>query len=224
MDARVPYHIVLLRALEFRGRKKKEVRKPPDEEYYYDYKTFMKYKDDGLGHDKWVESEMRIDPDQGSPQYRMNFLDDDKWARAQTYAQGDDVSEQLCICGTESYKYKTYIQCDECKRWYHPQCMGMTEKQADELEEFVCKMCARKKTDVDIALEEAIKAITSNRDKPLETTRNHKRERQLGTFRERTVAIGMAAAKPHLIGPKATMAKTIAEQAFDSVYPDYSVQ
>ncbi|PWA36970.1 Bromo adjacent homology (BAH) domain-containing protein [Artemisia annua] len=33
------------------------------------------------------------------------------------------------------------VQCEECKDWFHPACMGMTIEDAKKLEQFMCSEC-----------------------------------------------------------------------------------
>jgi nucleosome-remodeling factor subunit BPTF len=36
-----------------------------------------------------------------------------------------------------------YIGCDLCSNWFHGVCVGITEKEAKKLEDFVCPGCRR---------------------------------------------------------------------------------
>nr|BAJ98370.1 predicted protein [Hordeum vulgare subsp. vulgare] len=35
------------------------------------------------------------------------------------------------------------VQCEGCKDWFHPTCMGMTIEQAKKLDTFLCADCAK---------------------------------------------------------------------------------
>ncbi|XP_047162664.1 chromatin remodeling protein EBS-like isoform X2 [Vigna umbellata] len=34
------------------------------------------------------------------------------------------------------------VQCEGCKDWYHPACVGMTIEEAKKLDHFVCSECS----------------------------------------------------------------------------------
>ncbi|KAK2833852.1 hypothetical protein Q5P01_017741 [Channa striata] len=48
-----------------------------------------------------------------------------------------------CICKTPYDESKFYIGCDLCSNWFHGTCVGITEKEAKKLEDFVCNDCKR---------------------------------------------------------------------------------
>ena len=45
-------------------------------------------------------------------------------------------------CGS-SVVSRFYIGCDLCSNWFHGVCVGITEKEAKKLEDFVCPGCRR---------------------------------------------------------------------------------
>lgn len=52
-------------------------------------------------------------------------------------------SKLYCICKTPYDESKFYIGCDLCSNWFHGACVGITEKEAKKLEDFVCNDCKR---------------------------------------------------------------------------------
>ncbi|KAL7890863.1 hypothetical protein AOLI_G00003390 [Acnodon oligacanthus] len=48
-----------------------------------------------------------------------------------------------CICKTPYDETKFYIGCDLCTNWYHGDCVGITEKQAKKMDDYVCVECKR---------------------------------------------------------------------------------
>ncbi|KAK5856778.1 hypothetical protein PBY51_008349 [Eleginops maclovinus] len=48
-----------------------------------------------------------------------------------------------CVCKTAYDESKFYIGCDLCSNWFHGACVGITEKEAKKLEDFVCDDCKR---------------------------------------------------------------------------------
>ncbi|KAK7939047.1 hypothetical protein WMY93_002373 [Mugilogobius chulae] len=48
-----------------------------------------------------------------------------------------------CVCKTPYDESKFYIGCDLCSNWFHGACVGITEKEAKKLEDFVCNDCKR---------------------------------------------------------------------------------
>lgn len=50
----------------------------------------------------------------------------------------------LCRCRKPENPKEYYIQCRECKEWYHPRCIGTTQKQCEQEREaggFTCPEC-----------------------------------------------------------------------------------
>ena len=33
------------------------------------------------------------------------------------------------------------IQCSDCNEWFHGECVGVTEKDADQTEDYFCSTC-----------------------------------------------------------------------------------
>lgn len=48
-------------------------------------------------------------------------------------------TKKYCIC-RQSY-HSEMIGCDECDEWYHLQCVGLSQTQADKLERYLCIRC-----------------------------------------------------------------------------------
>uniref|UniRef100_A0A8R1I4V8 Uncharacterized protein n=1 Tax=Caenorhabditis japonica TaxID=281687 RepID=A0A8R1I4V8_CAEJA len=52
-----------------------------------------------------------------------------------------DVAIPHCICQQLYDPSKFYIQCEMCARWYHGECVNVTEKKANQLEHWSCEQC-----------------------------------------------------------------------------------
>ncbi|KAG5853753.1 hypothetical protein ANANG_G00029660 [Anguilla anguilla] len=48
-----------------------------------------------------------------------------------------------CICKTPYDESKFYIGCDLCTNWYHGECVGITEKEAKKMDDYICNECKR---------------------------------------------------------------------------------
>ncbi|PVH36936.1 hypothetical protein PAHAL_6G201500 [Panicum hallii] len=48
-----------------------------------------------------------------------------------------------CKCEMPYNPDDLMVQCDACKDWFHPSCMGMTIEQAKKLDHFVCSDCVK---------------------------------------------------------------------------------
>ncbi|CAH9081623.1 unnamed protein product [Cuscuta epithymum] len=46
-----------------------------------------------------------------------------------------------CKCELPYNPDQWMIQCEECKDWYHPSCVGMSVEQTKELDQYVCSDC-----------------------------------------------------------------------------------
>uniref|UniRef100_A0A4W5MX63 Bromodomain PHD finger transcription factor n=1 Tax=Hucho hucho TaxID=62062 RepID=A0A4W5MX63_9TELE len=48
-----------------------------------------------------------------------------------------------CVCKTPYDESKFYIGCDLCTNWYHGECVGITEKEAKKMDDYICSECKR---------------------------------------------------------------------------------
>ncbi|KAF5897783.1 nucleosome-remodeling factor subunit BPTF isoform X2, partial [Clarias magur] len=46
-----------------------------------------------------------------------------------------------CVCKTPYDETKFYIGCDLCTNWYHGDCVGITEKEAKKMDDYICAEC-----------------------------------------------------------------------------------
>ncbi|KAK1798119.1 hypothetical protein P4O66_000614 [Electrophorus voltai] len=46
-----------------------------------------------------------------------------------------------CVCKTPYDETKFYIGCDLCTNWYHGECVGITEKEAKKMDDYICAEC-----------------------------------------------------------------------------------
>ncbi|KAM9472506.1 nucleosome-remodeling factor subunit BPTF-like isoform 17-T17 [Salvelinus alpinus] len=46
-----------------------------------------------------------------------------------------------CVCKTPYDEDKFYIGCDLCSNWFHGACVGITEKEAKKMDDYVCNGC-----------------------------------------------------------------------------------
>ena len=52
-----------------------------------------------------------------------------------------DVSNVYCICRGGYSELRFMIECHACKEWFHGDCVGILEKEADQIEEYYCTSC-----------------------------------------------------------------------------------
>ena len=55
------------------------------------------------------------------------------------YMENED--ELFCICRTKYDGRLFMIECYACKDWFHGKCIGITELEADQIEEYYCSAC-----------------------------------------------------------------------------------
>ena len=53
----------------------------------------------------------------------------------------EPTEELYCICRTQYNQHRFMIECYACKGWFHGDCVGISEKEADNIEEFHCSVC-----------------------------------------------------------------------------------
>ena len=52
-----------------------------------------------------------------------------------------DSSNLYCICRGVYNEHRFMIECHACKEWFHGDCVGILEKEADQIEEYHCTAC-----------------------------------------------------------------------------------
>ncbi|WAQ96933.1 NU301-like protein [Mya arenaria] len=59
--------------------------------------------------------------------------------------QQEVATEELyCLCLTPYDESRFYVGCDRCQDWFHCECVGITQRQADELDSYICPKCLRR--------------------------------------------------------------------------------
>lgn len=49
--------------------------------------------------------------------------------------------ELYCICRLPYDETRFYIGCDKCNDWFHGSCVGITQEEAEVVEEYICPRC-----------------------------------------------------------------------------------
>ncbi|XP_053392915.1 nucleosome-remodeling factor subunit BPTF-like [Mercenaria mercenaria] len=58
--------------------------------------------------------------------------------------QQETATEELyCLCKTPYDESRFYVGCDRCQDWFHCECVGITQKEADDLDSYICPNCQR---------------------------------------------------------------------------------
>uniref|UniRef100_A0A3B3WVM8 Bromodomain PHD finger transcription factor n=1 Tax=Poecilia mexicana TaxID=48701 RepID=A0A3B3WVM8_9TELE len=88
--------------------------------------------------DKEKERDGNAERDSGSLKHKKK-----KKKLSSTSKDHKKDTKLYCICKTPYDESKFYIGCDLCSNWFHGACVGITEKEAKKLEDFVCNDCKR---------------------------------------------------------------------------------
>jgi len=48
-----------------------------------------------------------------------------------------------CVCRGPHQEGQFMIQCDFCEEWYHGECIGITEQDAEGIDEYECSLCSK---------------------------------------------------------------------------------
>jgi len=61
-----------------------------------------------------------------------------------------DTGEKFCICrqGDDSVNYM--IMCENCKEWFHGKCINLSKNEADNIKDYICLCCSRRKGNYNI--------------------------------------------------------------------------
>uniref|UniRef100_A0A8C7KT90 Bromodomain PHD finger transcription factor n=1 Tax=Oncorhynchus kisutch TaxID=8019 RepID=A0A8C7KT90_ONCKI len=58
-----------------------------------------------------------------------------------TTSDSKKETKLYCVCRTPYDESKFYIGCDLCTNWYHGECVGVTEKDAKKMDDYICSEC-----------------------------------------------------------------------------------
>ncbi|CAJ0957527.1 unnamed protein product, partial [Mesorhabditis belari] len=87
--------------------------------------------------------EMTEDEDQ-EEEVEVDVLNDQQMTEGQEHFEISDIQpkdELFCLCRTPYNEEKFYVGCDSCTGWYHPECVGITERDAQQIESYLCPSC-----------------------------------------------------------------------------------
>lgn len=51
--------------------------------------------------------------------------------------------EKACVCNQPLNPDRAYILCDVCGKWFHMECMKVTPEEAEQLDKYACRRCAK---------------------------------------------------------------------------------
>ncbi|OQV20057.1 Nucleosome-remodeling factor subunit BPTF [Hypsibius exemplaris] len=58
--------------------------------------------------------------------------------------RGKEETELYCLCQEPAANgYRNFIKCDKCSKWYHPRCVGLTNKKVEALSVYACPVCQK---------------------------------------------------------------------------------
>ncbi|KAJ3677460.1 hypothetical protein LUZ60_003184 [Juncus effusus] len=92
--------------------------------------------------------------------------------KAATGAFTPDRVAVYCKCEMPYNPDDLMVQCDACKDWFHPSCMGMSIEQAKKLDHFLCSECQP-----EIHVKKTPNGFPSNSDQKVESKRRKKQRR-----------------------------------------------
>jgi len=49
--------------------------------------------------------------------------------------------EKVCKCNMPLNPNLFFIGCEECKKWFHPKCVGLSNQDAEKIESYLCDAC-----------------------------------------------------------------------------------
>ncbi|XP_047143323.1 nucleosome-remodeling factor subunit BPTF isoform X2 [Hydra vulgaris] len=61
----------------------------------------------------------------------------------------DTKPDLYCVCRTPYDETQFYVGCDLCNGWFHGSCIGITEEEAESIDEYICEECNKEKVVVE---------------------------------------------------------------------------
>lgn len=62
---------------------------------------------------------------------------------------GGAYEQEYCICRSKD-STRFMIGCDNCEEWYHGDCIGVTQKDAEQIKHFYCASCREQDQSLEI--------------------------------------------------------------------------
>ena len=50
----------------------------------------------------------------------------------------DEDDKLYCLCQQKYVEGEVMLACEKCDEWYHPKCLGISEEEADKLDNWMC--------------------------------------------------------------------------------------
>jgi len=76
-------------------------------------------------------------------------LDEDSTRTDSKKAKTTADEKLYCLCKTPYDEMRFYVGCDLCNNWFHGDCVGISEAQAESMDEFICDDCKRQQHGVE---------------------------------------------------------------------------
>lgn len=64
--------------------------------------------------------------------------------------------EKYCECKKPLNPNDRYVNCDDCRKWFHPDCVQLTEEDVQKEEDWFCNQCLQSKPAAEIKQEKTI--------------------------------------------------------------------
>ena len=177
----------------------------------FDWKNIWKKADSAMTAD---EIPRRVNPftnkKQTEEEFEADFSDHNKWwNKAETMLEAEAVCP---VCETDTYDSKGWIGCNKCSKWFHIECVGLSQKDAESTSSFICPNCAPKKRGRPPKNLSVAPAFTPKTN--LDLAKDAAKDVMETLYNQQPVshvlAAGSNAAKEYLIGPGASASMKIA--------------
>jgi COMPASS component SPP1 len=50
----------------------------------------------------------------------------------------DEDDKLYCLCQQKYVEGEVMLACEKCDEWYHPKCLGISEEEAEKLDNWIC--------------------------------------------------------------------------------------
>lgn len=90
---------------------------------------------------------LEVDTDELSQQLHLHVHGPEEGEEEEeSGTEGQEDGKLYCLCRAPFDSKRFMLGCDTCDEWYHGDCVGITEEQADALGNYVCPPCASRTT------------------------------------------------------------------------------
>ena len=91
---------------------------------------------------KSLPAKVRGDMKKEPPPKKQRRVKKEKRSESSNAEKKQPSEAVYCVCRRPHSGNEFMIQCDRCEEWFHGECVGVTEEDAEEIDDYECSLCS----------------------------------------------------------------------------------